>query len=202
MEEKKNNSRLIYRRGVLGGFCALGLGLPVLTCAADVDTDVASLAPQENDLLVFAYGEREGRQIAVDDLQIDQEQIFSFPMEPDTAVIRNATRLNQIILVRLDPARLSKQTAARSVDGIVAYSSVCTHTGCDITDWNDEFNRFQCPCHESQFDPSDGARVVGGPAPWQLAALPLKLNHGFLAVAREFEGRVGFPQPGQSPFGF
>ena len=60
--------------------------------------------------------------------------------------------------------------------------------------------RFKCPCHESEFDPSDGARVVGGPAPWQLAALPLKLVDGVLAVAGPFEGRVGFQPPGLDPF--
>ena len=52
-------------------------------------------------------------------------------------------------------------------------------------------------------DPSDGARVVGGPAPWQLAALPLRLDEGRLIVAGEFIGRVGFQQPGlNNPFGF
>ena len=49
-------------------------------------------------------------------------------------------------------------------------------------------------------DPSDGARVVGGPAPWQLAALPLKLVDGTLIVAAPFEGRVGFQPPGLDPF--
>jgi Rieske Fe-S protein len=109
--------------------------------------------------------------------------------------------MHQVVLVRLDPATLTAETAARSVSGLVAYSGVCSHTGCDVTDWNAEANRFQCPCHESQFDPSDGARVVGGPAPWQLAALPLTESDGKVAVAGPFEGRLGFPQPGQNPFG-
>ena len=41
--------------------------------------------------------------------------------------------------------------------GIVAYSGVCTHTGCDVTDWFPDVRRFKCPCHESEFDPADGA---------------------------------------------
>jgi Rieske Fe-S protein len=116
--------------------------------------------------------------------------------------MRNSSRLNQMVLVRLEPEWLSEQTLARSAAGIVAYSGVCTHTGCDITDWNAEHHRFQCPCHESQFDPSDGARVVGGPAPSQLAAVPLKLVDGQVKVAGGFIGRVGFTQPGLDPFGF
>jgi Rieske Fe-S protein len=74
---------------------------------------------------------------------------------------------------------------------------VCSHTGCDVTDWFPDVRRFKCPCHESEFDPSDAARVIGGPAPWQLAALPLKLVEGKLAVAGSFVGRLGFMQPDQ-----
>jgi Rieske Fe-S protein len=122
-------------------------------------------------------------------------------MDPVGEVVRNANRLNQIVVVRLDPGWLSEETRARSADGIVAYSGVCTHTGCDIDIWVEEQNRLQCMCHESQFDPADAARVVGGPAPSQLAALPLKLVDGRLAVAGPFLGRVGFQQPGLDPFG-
>jgi Rieske Fe-S protein len=167
---------------------------------ADED-EAASAPPAENDLLVLAFGDRAGQVITPDDLIPGAEQIFAYAMQPETRVVRDGTRLYQIILIRLDPDWLSAQTLERAVDGVVAYSGVCTHTGCDLTDWDLEARHFQCPCHESQFDPRDGARVVGGPAPWPLAALPLKLVDGQLAVARPFEGRVGFLQPGLSPFG-
>ena len=164
--------------------------------------DEASLSqPQVNDVLVYAYGDDAGNVIAIDALAQDTKQVFAWAMDPVTGTVRNGTRLNQVVLIRVDPARMSVATAARSINGLVAYSGVCSHTGCDVTDWNGEFLRFQCPCHESQFDPADGARVVGGPAPWQLAALPLKDIDGSVGVAGEFEGRVGFQQPGLSPFG-
>ena len=73
--------------------------------------------------------------------------------------------MNQLIVVRLPPEKLTDATRGRAADGVVAYSGVCTHTGCDVTDWFGDVLRFKCPCHESEFDPSDGARVVGGPAP-------------------------------------
>ena len=187
------------RRRVLRGLCAFGLALPVASRAQG--TGGATAPPVENDQLVFAFGERAGEAIAPNDLAVGTEHVFAYPMDPLTGEIRNGTRLNQLVLVHVDPAGLSEQTRARAVGGIVAYSSVCTHTGCDLTDWDSSTNRFQCPCHESQFDPSDGGRVVGGPAPWQLAALPLKLVDGLLAVAGAFEGRVGFQQPGLDPLG-
>ena len=177
---------------MLRGLCAFGLALPVASRAQG--TNGAASPPAENDQLVFAFGERAGEAIAPGDLSFGTEQQFAYPMDPLTGEVRNGTRLNQLVLVHVDPAGLAEQTRARA-------SGVCTHTGCDIRDWDASTNRFQCPCHESQFDPSDGARVVGGPAPWQLAALPLKLVNGMLAVAGEFEGRVGFQQPGLDPLG-
>jgi Rieske Fe-S protein len=156
--------------------------------------------PREDDAIAFAYGERAGQIIAPADVVVGEKQIIAYPFDPTTQRPRDASRLNQLIVVRLDAARLAAETLARAADGIVAYSGVCTHTGCDVTDWYGDVQRFKCPCHESEFDPADGARVVGGPAPWQLAALPLKLVDGALAVAGPFIGRVGFAAPGTDPF--
>ena len=50
-----------------------------------------------------------------------------------------------------------------------SHGAVCTHLGC-IVPWSATSNKFECPCHGSQYDP-DGA-VVRGPAP-----LPLALAH-------------------------
>jgi rieske iron-sulfur protein len=187
----------LRRRRVLQACCGLALAPAV---HAD-DADVAHAAPREDDLLVFAYGARAGEVIAPADLATGARQVPAYPMDAATRTLRNGTRLNEIIVVRLDPDLLTPETRARSADGVVAYSAVCTHTGCDVTDWNADVLRFKCPCHESEFDPKDGARVIGGPAPLPLAALPLKIAGGALAIAGPFVGRVGFAQPGLSPFG-
>jgi len=191
--------RDLKRRRVLQACCGLALGGPAL---AQTDTsDEALAAPQENDALVFAYGDRAGRVITPGDVALGAKQLLAYPMNLATQRVRDGTRLNQLLVVRLDPAKLAPATLARAAEGIVAYSGVCTHTGCDVTDWFGDVQRFKCPCHESEFDPSDAARVVGGPAPWQLAALPLKLVDGAIVVAAPFEGRVGFQPPGLDPFG-
>lgn len=49
----------------------------------------------------------------------------------------------------------------------------------------------KCPCHNSEFDPRQGAQVVFGPAPRRLAALPLAISDGTLVVAASFVGKVG-----------
>lgn len=191
----------VKRRDTLKAILGVGLGVSLAKPARANEAAMNAL-PQANDVFVFAFGEREGEVIDPDDLSTDAQQIFAYPMDPATGVVRNGSRLNQVLLLRIDPARLSERTKPRSAEGIVAYSGVCTHTGCDVTDWDAETLRFQCPCHDSQFDPADGARVVGGPAPRQLSSLPLKFENGVLAAAGGFDGPVGFQQPGLDPFGF
>jgi len=191
----------VKRRDTLRAILGIGLWLP-LTNRAQSNDAAMNAPPQESDVFVFAFGEREGEVIGLDDLPTDARQIFAYPMDPVSGVIRNGSRLNQVLLVRLDPARLSEQARSRSAANVVAYSAVCTHTGCDVADWDEETLRFQCPCHDSQFDPADGARVVGGPAPRPLPSLPVKLEDGVLAIAGSFDGPVGFQQPGMDPFGF
>lgn len=44
----------------------------------------------------------------------------------------------------------------------VAYSAVCTHTGCTVAA-NAEAGEFQCPCHGGRFDLMTGAVVSGPP---------------------------------------
>jgi Rieske Fe-S protein len=55
-----------------------------------------------------------------------------------------------------------KVVLVRAQDGTVrAFSAVCTHQGCPVTDVVDGV--IVCPCHASQFDAATG-EVVSGPA--------------------------------------
>ena len=191
--------RDLKRRRVLQACCGFAVAAPALGQTEISEDSLA--APQENDALAFAYGDRAGQVIAPADVVLGAKQLLAYPLNPATQRMRDGSRLNQLVVVRLDFGKLAAETRARAADGVVAYSGVCTHTGCDVTDWFADVQRFKCPCHESEFDPGDGARVVGGPAPWQLAALPLKIVDGALVVAAAFVGRVGFQPPGLDPFG-
>ena len=168
------------------------LGLDIVRTASAQNADVSSIRPQPGDQLVFADGERKGKVISAADLQVGAPQVYAFPIDPTSQVVRDGSRLNKILLVRLDPQTLSEDTRRRAVDGIAAYSVVCTHQGCDVTNWDVETKTLWCPCHDSKFDPREGARVVIGPAPKRLASLPLKLVDGVLTVASGFSGPVGF----------
>lgn len=170
---------------------ALGIGLVVPGRSSAQEPGPKEEQPQENDRFVFALGTRAGEVITPEDIPPGGPQIFAYPMDPTTMTVRNGSRLNQIMLVRLDPMNLTNETRARAADGIVAYSGVCSHTGCDVSDWIAKTRMFHCPCHDSEYDPADAARVNFGPAPRRLAALPLKIVDGALVAAGGFIGRVG-----------
>lgn len=143
---------------------------------------------------MFATGERKGDIIALADLPLGGPPVMAYPMDPQTKIVRDGSRLNQVLLIRLDAEALAEETRVRSAAGVVAYSAICTHAGCDVADWQAETKMLLCFCHYSYFDPKDGARVLEGPAPRRLAALPLKIADGVLMAAGGFVGRVGFQQ--------
>ena len=83
--------------------------------------------------------------------------MHAWPKDPKTSVVRDGSRLNEIILIKLDPAELDDGTRARAAEGILAYSAICSHAGCPVTDWvKGEGNGktvLKCPCHNSEYDP-------------------------------------------------
>ncbi|SDN10242.1 menaquinol-cytochrome c reductase iron-sulfur subunit precursor [Halogranum gelatinilyticum] len=77
-----------------------------------------------------------------------------------------------------------------TVGGYAAYSKVCTHAGCMVS--NEEGETLVCPCHFGKFDPTAGAKVVGGPPPRALPQLPITLSSdGYLIATGDFNGTVG-----------
>jgi len=62
-------------------------------------------------------------------------------------------------------------------------SAVCPHEGCEVS-WENETNRFSCPCHESYFA-ADGSHIKG-PAERGLDPLPHRVQDGKLQVQFQF----------------
>jgi rieske iron-sulfur protein len=175
----------VNRRDVLAAACML------CAAAAPAMAEPADERPQAGDLLVPADAGADAsalKGLAPGDIA---RPMIAWPMDPAAGVIRNGSRLNKVLLVRLDPATLAGPTQERAADGVVAYSAICPHAGCEVSGWIEDVKIFECPCHNSKYDPREAAAVVEGPAPRGLAALPLKVAGGRLAVARPFIGRLG-----------
>ena len=132
------------------------------------------------------------RRIEADDIPLGAPQTMAWAIDPASKTVRSGSRLNRILLLRLDPATLTEGTRANAAAGVVAYTAICTHNGCDVTDWLGDEQVLSCPCHQTRFDPRSDGRVIEGAAPRALPALPLEVADGKLVVARTFTSRVGF----------
>jgi rieske iron-sulfur protein len=165
---------------------------------AEEDQPGSNERPQKADVLVFSEGERAGQVIKPEDLKVGGPPVRAWAMDPATSVIRKGSRLNEVLIVSLDPAELDEETRARAAGGVVAYSAICTHTGCPVTAWvkaaSGDGDVFKCVCHNSEYDPRQSAQVVFGPAPRRLPALPLAADDRALTVAATFIGKVGAQQ--------
>jgi ubiquinol-cytochrome c reductase iron-sulfur subunit len=98
-----------------------------------------------------------------------------------------------LMIVRLKPEDIKdKQEAEWGHEGIVAYSKICTHVGCPISLYEQQTHHVLCPCHQSTFDLSDGARVIFGPAGHPLPQLRISVNgDGNLVALGDFAVPVG-----------
>ncbi|MFD5215186.1 ubiquinol-cytochrome c reductase iron-sulfur subunit [Microbacterium sp. NPDC058345] len=99
-----------------------------------------------------------------------------------------------VLLMRLRPEQLIEAEDRKdwSYDGIVAYSKVCTHVGCPVALYEQQTHHLLCPCHQSQFDVTEHAKVIFGPAARPLPQLPIEVDdEGYLVAQSDFKEPVG-----------
>lgn len=99
-----------------------------------------------------------------------------------------------VLLMRMKPEELHVSAGRENwnVDGIIAYSKVCTHVGCPIALYEQRTHHLLCPCHQSTFDAANECAVVFGPAAHPLPQLPIKVDdEGYLRAQSDFHEPVG-----------
>jgi ubiquinol-cytochrome c reductase iron-sulfur subunit len=99
-----------------------------------------------------------------------------------------------LILLRMEPGdnKPAKGRENWDVNGILAYSKICTHVGCPISLNERTTHHLLCPCHQSTFDLADAGNVIFGPAGRPLPQLQLEVDdEGYLVAARDFDEPVG-----------
>jgi Rieske Fe-S protein len=173
----------------LGVICSCSSG----AAQAQTSAPARNLRPVPGDQLVRSEGlSGAGEPLRPDDVVQDAPQFLAWPKDPASGTVRDGSRLNQVLLLRLDPEGLEPESRAHSVSGVLAYSATCTHAQCPVSQWRSEVGVLHCPCHGSEFDPRAGGRVVNGPALRRLPPLPLRLSaDGTLEIAQPFVGKVG-----------
>jgi len=148
---------------------------------------IGSLGPPPGDALFHTRWRRgsrlmrpDGTPLKADDLNVDGvATVF-----PEGAA---GDYNSMAVIVRL-PDGVGKNT----VDGLIAYSKACTHAGCPVALYRASDRRLVCPCHQSAFDVTDGAKVLDGPADRALPQLPIEVaDDGYLRATGDFDGPVG-----------
>ena len=164
----------VGRRGLLLG----GLGMLAVTGYAQAQDDPASARPKPGDFLV-RDGDDAKTPLTPADIPDNSKPIIGWAFDATAGVVRNGSRFNRLVIGRLG-------------DQAFAFTAICTHDGCDVTDWLADEHMLSCPCHYSKFDPKDAGRVKDGPAPRALPQLPLAVTDGKLVVSAPFTSKVGF----------
>lgn len=163
--------------GISSGAFALAFGVPAIALKA-LQGAVQEIAA--GDQLVYAAptgSAAAGDPIRAGDIAQGQA-VQAFPQG------KTNNQRNLIEIVRIGPGQ--------GLDGVVAYSAICTHLGCAVFAKLNDAGHIACPCHASQFDPTNKAAVVGGPAPRPLPGLPIQLQpDGTIVASGPVDGPIG-----------
>ena len=142
--------------GVVGGIIGVGVGIPAIGY-------LIAPALREN---------KAGAPVIIgklDEIPVGIFHPFSFTLTKVNGWERTASNYGGYILRK-----------SEAPDDILVLSSRCTHLSCTVN-WNEEANKFICPCHDASFN-ADG-KVVDGPPPEPLGHFDYTLDaEGFITI--------------------
>lgn len=99
---------------------------------------------------------------------------------PDGPSVIVAGPVDRFALGSVTPFAEGRFYLARDEDGgFLALHRKCTHLGCSVP-WNEDEQRFACPCHASAFDIHGD--VVNAPAPRPLDLYAVTIDDGIVKV--------------------
>jgi len=107
----------LVRRTLLKGALAAGLGAPLARTAWAQGTRMAR--PDKGDLLVYASGDKAREIITLADFPAGGPPVMAWLMDPASKALQDGSRLNQVVLVRLDAEWCRRAGRAASRTGAV-----------------------------------------------------------------------------------
>ena len=164
---------------------AAGLAAPWALAAG-----LAHAKPMAGDRLVEEDAEGAPTPLRVSDLR-PGKPMLAFPFDAAKGEVRSDSRLNKVVLMRFAENEMNAETKARSAGGVLAFSAICTHQGCDVKTWLPKEQVLVCFCHSTKFLLLEGGSVASGPAPRALPVLPLSLDGDQLVIAGAFSTPPG-----------
>ncbi len=106
--------------------------------------------------------------------------------DPDSAAS------SAVMLLRLPVNLVTAKAQAKSYQGHLAYSKICTHAGCPASLYDQQTHTLLCPCHQSQFKVLEDCKPVSGPATRSLPQLGITVDaEGYFIARSDFDEPVG-----------
>lgn len=176
-------SFLLKMLGLAGGALGIAALFPI-----------NSLGPHPGDTLAHTSWKKGSRLVTADNHPVkvgDLEVNGVLTVFPEGA-IDDANSQTILINVGDSPQKVRAGRASWSVQGMVAFSKVCTHAGCPVGLYRSTSHQLLCPCHQSTFDVLDECRPVFGPATRSLPQLALAVrDDGYLMAQHDYSEPVG-----------
>ena len=179
------------RRELLKSTCAVAGATALGTLGGSLDAFAAGGvgtqpqppgAPERHDLLVYADGPKKGQEVMTADIVTDAPPILVQAKDPVTGKVRE-TEKALVVVYRTSPDKIAVDIRVYTWKGIIAYSAICTHQGCDPLGWDAESKQLLCPCHQGKFDPLQGGVNTAGPKARAIPQIPVKDVEGKLIVS-------------------
>lgn len=143
---EENGGGLTRRQLVVGGVAAAGAGAAAVVIVTSGDDE----------------GEFPRQTVArLRDLKPKEPISFEYPLKGQSSVL--------VDLGEEVPGGIGDS------NGIVAYSALCQHMGCDVQ-FVPEGGYMLCPCHQSKYDPAREGNVIQGVAQEPLPRIQLEID--------------------------
>jgi ubiquinol-cytochrome c reductase iron-sulfur subunit len=114
-----------------------------------------------------------------------------FTVFPENHTDPDSAASSAVMLINVG-AGIRPQSLAKSYNGILAYSKICTHAGCPTSLYDQQTHTLLCPCHQSQFKVLEGCKPVAGPATRSLPQLGITVDDdGYLIATGDFNEPIG-----------
>jgi ubiquinol-cytochrome c reductase iron-sulfur subunit len=202
----------IARRPLLKGAIVLGL-LPVGAAAVVIPVGGMIVDPHGHGDPLFHTGfdaaqfndgkpvrlvREDGTPIRPEDVSVGG-QLTAFPGVPGGTTNEHADSPTLLIHLREADAEETRKNLVKVKINVgsmwqnfVAYSKICTHLGCPASLYEQQTNRLLCPCHQSQFQITNNAQPIFGPATRPLPMLPISVDdEGFFYATSDYKVPVG-----------
>jgi ubiquinol-cytochrome c reductase iron-sulfur subunit len=189
--------RTLLRNSLLGALTLLPL--PIVVALRDLGPMPGNVKAHT----IWGEGVRVLTDVTFEPIRADQlevgQLVNAMPATFEDLPEHGPARINErakspVILIRMRPDEISAADGRENwhVDGILAYSKICTHVGCPTSLYEQQTHHLLCPCHQSTFDISDSGRVVFGPAARSMPQLAITVDsEGYLVAAQGFTEPVG-----------